>query len=167
MQIGVLSDTHLAGRGLPAEVMDALRGVDMILHAGDLVDLEVVDQLSELAPTLAVKGNMDHGRAARVLPVSRLVEVESFKIGLTHGYGPPWGMPRKVRAVFSGSEVDCIIFGHTHQALVEESGGILYFNPGSPTDRRFARERTLGRLKVDDRLAPEVIRLGKPEKGDG
>ncbi len=163
--IGVLADTHLAGRLLPAPVLDALRGVDMILHAGDLVDLSVVEQLEEIAPTCAVRGNMDHRDAVRALPETRVIEAGGFRIGLTHGHGPPGGMIRRVRAAFS--DVDCIVFGHTHQALIEESEGILYFNPGSPTDRMFAKENTLGLLEVADRLLPRIIRLNRPPAGEG
>lgn len=168
MLLGILADTHLAGRMLPEEVLDALAGADMILHAGDLVDLSVVEQLSELAPTFAVRGNMDHRDAAAALPESRVIEVGRFRIGITHGYGPPAGILRKVRAAFS-EPVDCIVFGHTHQALVEESEEILYFNPGSPTDRMFATERTIGHLRVEDRLVPVIIRLepGPPAESEG
>jgi len=155
--VGIVSDTHLAGRPVPEQVLDALRGADLILHAGDILEMQVLEQFSELAETLAVKGNMDHGDVIRALPESRVVEVEGFKIGMTHGYGPPMGMPRKVRRFFD--DVDAIVFGHTHEPLIKNRDGILFFNPGSPTDKRFATVNTVGLLEVTDRLTPRIVYL--------
>lgn len=165
MLIAVLSDTHLSDALLPPEVLDAFGGADMILHAGDLVDLQVLEQLSEVAPTLAVRGNMDHRDAAGSLPESRVIEAGGFRIGLTHGHGPPGGIIRRVRALFD--DVDCVVFGHTHQATIEKTGGVLYFNPGSPTDRVFARERTVGLLEVGEELRPRIVTLGEARDGEG
>lgn len=167
MLIGLLSDTHLMGSLIPEHVMEMLGGVDLILHAGDILDMAVIHQLESVAETLAVKGNMDHGDAARVLPEKRLIEAEGFKIGLTHGYGPPSNMTRKVLARFD--EVDCIVFGHTHSPLVKEKGGVLFVNPGSPTDRMFADRNTIGFLDVGDRIVPRIVDVGRedePATGD-
>ena len=155
MLIGVLSDTHLVDRPVPDRVIELLEGVDLILHAGDILEMAVIEQLSGVAETLAVKGNMDHGDASRLLPEKRIIGAEGFKIGLTHGYGPPSNMTRKVRAKFD--DVDCVVFGHTHRPLIKERGGVIFFNPGSPTDRMFTSRNTIGFLEVTDQISPRIV----------
>jgi uncharacterized protein len=159
--LGVISDTHLLEASIPERILETFRGADLILHAGDVVVMPVIDQLSTLAETISVRGNMDRGDLARRLPDKKIIDVQGFKIGLTHGYGPPWGMTRKVRAMFD--DVDCIIFGHTHQPLVKEDNGILFFNPGSPTDKRFTKVNTFGLLEITDRLAARLVYLDEVE----
>lgn len=165
MLIGCVSDTHLKGRLLPREVLEAFEGVDLILHAGDILDMEVVDQLGGIAETVAVKGNMDHGEVARVLPDRRVVEAGKFRIGLTHGRGAPSGITWKVARLFEDERCDCIVFGHTHNALIKERNGVLFFNPGSPTDRMFARRNTVGFLEVTDRIEPRIVEVETGRKG--
>lgn len=162
MLIGVISDTHLAGRPVPDRVMDALRGADLILHAGDILEMAVIEQLSGIAETTAVRGNMDHGEAARLLPAKRVIEVGGFKIGLTHGHGPPSRITWKVAGEFG--KVDCVVFGHTHSPLIKERDGVLFFNPGSPTDKMFATRSTVGMLEVTDIIMPRIIDLEQPGK---
>lgn len=157
MQVGVISDTHLSGMLIPDHIVGALEGVDLILHAGDILEMAVIEQLSGLAETIAVRGNMDHEEVNRALPDSRVIEVGGFRIGMTHGYGPPSGLVSRVAAEFDS--VECVIFGHTHSASVEKINGVLYFNPGTPTDKRFATENTLGILEITDVLKPRIIRL--------
>lgn len=159
MLIGCISDTHIKGRPVPQRVLDAFEGVDLILHAGDILEMEVIEQLSRVAETLAVSGNMDHGEVRRLLPEKRVVEAGAFKIGLTHGHGPPAGITWKVAAMFESEGCDCIVFGHTHNPLIKERAGTLFFNPGSPTDKMFARRNTVGLLEVDDRISPHIIEL--------
>ena len=155
MLIGVVSDTHLLGSTIPEHIIEALRGSDLILHAGDILDMAVVEQLSAVAEVRAVKGNMDRGEVAMGLPERRVIEVEGFKIGLTHGHGAPAGMTYRVREEFG--DVDCIVFGHTHQPLSGVRDGILFFNPGSPTDRMFATRNTVGFLEVADIISPRIV----------
>lgn len=162
--IAVVSDTHLLGKPVPEHVMGAIEGADLILHAGDILEMAVIEQLSEVAQTIAVKGNMDQGDAARVLPAKRVLEIESFKIGLTHGYGPPSRITWKVGALFTG--VDCVVFGHTHSPLIKERNGVLFFNPGSPTDRMFAKRNTVGFLDITDRIEPRIVDVRTPDEED-
>lgn len=166
MLIGVLSDTHLMGRPLPRKVMDVLEGSDLIMHAGDILEMRVLDQLSEIAETVAVKGNMDHGEVARLLPETRVIEAGDFSIGLTHGYGPPSNITRKVQKKFD-RDLDCIVFGHTHRPLIKERAGTLFFNPGSPTDRMFATRNTVGFLEVTDKIIPRIVDLSDAGGGVG
>ncbi|MBU1672564.1 MAG: metallophosphatase family protein [Actinobacteria bacterium] len=155
MLIGVISDTHLKDTALPDRVLEALAGSDLILHAGDILDLAVLEQLSKVAETVAVRGNMDHAEVARTLPEKRVIEAAGFRIGLTHGYGAPTSMTRKVAAMFD--DVQCVVFGHTHHPLIKERGGVLFVNPGSPTDRMFARRHTVGFLDLDETITARIL----------
>ncbi|HSD83196.1 MAG TPA: YfcE family phosphodiesterase [Anaerolineae bacterium] len=142
--LGIITDTHVPQRLkiLPPRVWDVFRGVDRILHAGDISSLQVLQQLTQIAPVEAVAGNADlfkHG-----LPLTRMIEVEGRRIGLVHGHGG-WSryLRSKVRDRFGYNEehylrivhgsfgpVDAIVFGHTHRFYQAERAGILLFNPG-------------------------------------
>lgn len=159
MKIGVISDTHIpeASPSIPVEVFRAFSDVDMILHAGDILDMIVIDELSGLAEVRVVRGNMDHYGRTRSLPEVVTVEVAGFRIGLTHGRGRPKGLHERIANSFSG--VDCIIFGHSHQPFNKMLGDVLMFNPGSPTDRRFAPYRSYGILELGDTITGRIIRI--------
>lgn len=157
MRIGVIADTHIpvvAGK-LPDEVFAQFRGVDMILHAGDLVTIKVLDSLSKLSKTIAVQGNMDYLDVRNVLPVKTVVEAGKFKIGLIHGWGPPWGLVDRIKKEFRG--VDAIVFGHTHEAFNEVVDDVLFFNPGTPTDTRFSPALSIGLLEIEDQINARII----------
>jgi hypothetical protein len=176
MKIGVVSDTHLAdAQGIVGSVKQSIRNkrslpalrellrqhfreVDQIIHAGDLVDAAVLDMLQELAPVVAVQGNMDPRPLRANLPEQRILEAAGFRIGITHGSGGPEGIIERVRARFH-EPVDAIVFGHTHHPVNETRDGILFFNPGSPTDRMFAPYNALGLLELSDTITGMLIRL--------
>ncbi len=159
MKIGVISDTHLR------EVTDEfracfnkyLKSCDMILHAGDFVDIELLKFLRDFN-FYGVAGNMDSPEIKNLLPEKRIVEAGGFRLGLIHGWGAPWGIEDKLIKEFS--DVHCIVYGHTHQARNGEKGGILMFNPGTPSDRRFTDDLTIGILTVEERISGEIIRIG-------
>jgi uncharacterized protein len=155
--LGVISDTHLHGKPVPARVMRVLEGADLILHAGDILEMAVIEELAGIAPVFAVAGNMDLSDVARSLPVKRVVEVAGRRIGLIHGTGAPQQITERLRGEFEG--VDAIVFGHTHQAYNRVESGIYFFNPGSPTDRMFAPYRSLGLLEVGEELAGRIVML--------
>lgn len=159
MIIGVISDTHLRNAPVPDIVMESIGKVDIILHAGDILDLAVLDQLSEIGTTYAVRGNMDSAEVAGILPEKRLIEAEGFNIGLIHGSGSPGGMIERVGMEFG--DVDCIVFGHTHVPLIRSESGILFFNPGSPTDRLFTDKNSIGFLEITDRIVPRLVYIGR------
>jgi putative phosphoesterase len=159
-RVVIVSDTHIpkAGPELPRLLLEGLRGSDLILHAGDLVDTSVLDELRSLAPVAAVTGNMDPPEVTAVLPEKRVVEVEGKTIGLIHGWGPPTGIERRVLSRFSG--VDAVVFGHTHNPLVKWLNGVLLLNPGTPNDRRFSNRLSYATLTIEDgELKPEIIYL--------
>ena len=170
--IGVISDTHSAGSGrdLPAKILDALRGVDMILHCGDLECLGVLDYLEEVAPLLAVRGYEDPLEDGdRLAMTTRVVKVEGVSIGMIHDIqwpGPkiptspdgfelalPEGNGREILARKFKEPVDVVLFGDTHEELVMDWDGVLIMNPGSPTypGKRHKRGSlgTIGILQVD------------------
>jgi len=93
------------------------------------------------------------------LPQKSVIQLGNFQIGLMHGWGSPHHLSERVREQFAGEKLDCIVFGHSHQPYDKIEEGILMFNPGSPTDRRFALKRTLGILHLDDKIHGEHIEL--------
>lgn len=160
MLVGIISDTHIpkVGKSLPLEVTERLSGVDLILHAGDLVSLQVLEQLEGIAPVEAVCGNMDWPEVRGRLPESKVLDLEGLKVGLTHGSGAPLGIEKRVLRQFPG--VDVVVFGHTHKALVEERQGVLLLNPGSPNDTRFHPRRSLILLHIEGGSPrPEIVHL--------
>lgn len=157
VRLGAVSDTHLMGRPVPPRVLRALAGVDMILHAGDILEEAVLEELESIAPTLAVAGNMDGGRLREILPEKRVIEVAGYRIGLIHGWGAPDDMTGRLRREFEG--VDIVVFGHTHEACNREEKGIHFFNPGSPTDRMFAPFRSLGILELGEGIRGRIVML--------
>ena len=158
-RIGVISDTHIpkAALDLPERVYKEFRNVDMVLHAGDLVEARVLEKLEQLAPTHAVHGNMDMYDVKARLPAKDIITVEEFRIGLIHGYGAPFRLVNTVGREFNG--VDVIVFGHSHSAYNEKIKGTLYFNPGSPTDKVFAAYNSFGILEVGETITGRIFRI--------
>lgn len=161
MKIAVIADTHIPNNvgEIPKAIRSHLKDVDLILHAGDLIELSVLEELEKIAPVRAVWGNMDPSTIRRNLPAKEIVKAGKFMIGLTHGSGPPLGLRGRVKKLFEADKVDCIVYGHSHapESLVED--GILFFNPGSPTDEVFAPCKSFGMLYIDDEIKGEIIRL--------
>ncbi|OEH86807.1 hypothetical protein BHU72_00620 [Desulfuribacillus stibiiarsenatis] len=127
-RIGIISDTH--GQ-LRTEVLEALRGVDEIIHAGDVVGDEVLRELQRIAPVHAVRGNNDYGEWAMCLPKTQMLEHEGFTLYVLH-------ILQEMDIAPGAAGVNIIISGHTHKPLIEEKGNILYINPGSCGPRRFS-----------------------------
>jgi len=162
VRIGVLSDTHLPDSGealafLADLAAGPLAGVDLILHAGDIVAPGVLVAFAP-CPVYAVRGNMDP--AAPELPVKRVVPVAGLQIGLIHGWGPPAGLPERIRREFAGMTLDCLVFGHSHAPLCRYEGGLLLFNPGSATDRRGQPSTSVGLLEIENgRIHGRIVAL--------
>lgn len=138
VRLGLVADTHLLPRGsavvLPAPLRAGLAGVDAILHAGDIACAEVLAALAEIAPTHAVRGNVDP--PGLDLPARRLLEFDGAAVGLTHGHlGPGATTPQRALRAFAHLPA-VIVFGHSHRPLIAEEGGCLLVNPGSPTQPR-------------------------------
>ena len=160
MKIGVLSDTHIptAGNHLPLPLLKAFEQVDLIIHAGDLVRLEVLDTLASIAPVKAVCGNMDPPAVQKELPDKLHLSIEGIKIGVTHGWGASDGLIKRIRPTLC--DCDCIIFGHSHKPLCQWIEGILFLNPGSPTDKRLSPTDSYALLTVvGKKLEGRIIHL--------
>ncbi len=146
--IGVVSDTH--SKKLPSGMVRDFGDVDLIIHAGDFADAAVLDEMSKIKDVVAVCGNMDGASLCARLPKKRILACGPYHIGLTHGGGPPKTLLDKVRSTFQEDKVDVVIFGHSHHPMNEEIDGVLYFNPGSPTDEIFAPYRSYGILELSE-----------------
>ena len=160
MRILVLSDTHIprAAPDLPDAVYAAMQGVDMVFHAGDFVGKEFFDKLSHLKELKAVSGNMDSRALREILNPKEVIQAGKFRIGLIHGYGAPRELMETVRGEFGS--VDAIVFGHLHSPVNLVKDGILFFNPGSPTDKVFAEYNSYGILEISDKkIEGEIIKL--------
>jgi len=162
-RIGVLSDTHIphAVSKLPARIIKALEGVELILHAGDLVDLQVLDDLEAIAPTAAVCGNMDEAELCRRLPRMKILNLDRFRIGLTHGWGAARGLAERIiTGLDCGSEpLDLLVFGHSHQPYEGTAKGVRVLNPGSPTDQVFAVASTVAFIEIGAELNTRIVAL--------
>ncbi len=146
--IGVISDTHGL---LRPEAIDALRGCEHIIHAGDLGDPEILEKLSALAPVTAIRGNIDKAPWARRLPETEVLEIGGVSIYVLHDLGQLDLKPRS-----AGFEV--VIYGHSHVPKQEARDGVLYFNPGSAGPRRFKLPITVGRLTIaKGRVDGEIV----------
>ena len=151
MRIAVLADTH-ANRleHLPRKIIDALSTVDLIIHAGDFTDVQVLEELRQLGEVKAVHGNMDSMELKTELPVKEIVEIENKRIGITHGSGSPWGIEERVRKMFESDRIDVIVYGHSHKSQNKVIDDILFFNPGKATD-------SFGILTIDGKVRAETI----------
>ncbi|HEX5885026.1 MAG TPA: metallophosphoesterase family protein [Pyrinomonadaceae bacterium] len=135
--IGIISDTHGLVR---PEALKALKGVEMILHAGDIGNREVLDTLNEIAPVVAVRGNNDKGEWAQSVPEWEVVEIGDVSIYMLHDLKESDISPSGVFRV--------VVSGHSHKPSVTEERGVLYVNPGSAGPRRFTLPVSVAHLRV-------------------
>lgn len=163
MLIGLISDTHIPDRAriIPQKVIDAFSDVDLILHAGDLTSLEVIEELERIAPVIAVQGNMDRSNGID-LPKAKTLEVEGIKIGMVHGEVYPRADTQQLVYIAKELEADILITGHSHQPKIEQTDGVLLINPGSPIVPRLA-DRTVMLLEIKNKeVDVEIIKIGAP-----
>src|SRR6266851_5491482 len=136
--LGVISDTHGL---LRPEAVEALRGSDHILHAGDIGAPGILEALAKIAPVTAIRGNVDAAPWARALPETEIIEAGGALIHMLHDLGQ---LDLKPEA--AGFRV--VVYGHSHQPKMEERNGVLYFNPGSAGPRRFHLAVSVGKLMI-------------------
>jgi putative phosphoesterase len=121
--------------------------------------MKFLEKLRSIKEVKGVRGNMDSRAIQEQLNIKEIVTIEKVKIGLIHGYGAPSEIINTVRKEFD-DKVDCIVFGHSHVALNMKKDGILYFNPGSPTDKIFASKNSYGILEVTDKtIEGKIVEL--------
>src|SRR5574344_1306109 len=143
MIIGLISDTHISNRAsnIPEKVFEAFKNVDLILHAGDVIEESVIKELESLAPVIAV------GKT---------------KIGLNHGDIRPRGDTQQLYYLAKELDVNILITGHTHIPMAEEVNDVLLINPGSPTVPRLSDPSVMILEINDNEVDLEVIKIGKP-----
>lgn len=160
--VGLISDTHVSKRAhcLPQKVLEVFRNVNYIIHAGDLVELAVVDELETLAPVLAVHGNMDGIDITGALPRLNSLKVFGWKIGVMHDPDIAFGL-NKMRELVKEHGFDVFVYGHTHVADIKWEGKTLYVNPGSATVPHSPLGKTsVGLLKITkEAIEPEIIEI--------
>ena len=159
MKIGVISDTHMSHptKALLSLVDGIFSDVSMILHAGDLTRISILDVFAD-KKVVAVCGNMDRYDVTQVFSTKEIIDIRGSRIGLIHGWGSPRGVEDRIRGEFQ--DVDAIVYGHTHKAENKVKDGILMFNPGAFSGTLFfKRHRSVGLLMVDDGIRGEIVQL--------
>jgi len=158
IKIGVISDTHLDDYDdkMRRSVAEYFSDVDMVLHAGDMVDLRVL-KIFGGKEIKAVCGNMDNNSVREKYPDHLLFEIKGFKFLLIHGWGSSVDIEERIRAGFK--DVNCIVYGHTHKPANHRKDGVLLFNPGSAVERYVASSRTIGILEIDKDIQGRIIKI--------
>ena len=150
MQVGLISDTHGL---LRPEALTALAGSDLILHAGDVGGAAILPELSRIAPTHAVRGNIDTGDWADELPGSLTIDVGVFRVHIVHRLAD-----LELDPACDG--IAAVIYGHSHKPSIEWRDGVLYCNPGSAGPRRFKLPVAVARLRLEaGTIAPQIVEL--------
>ncbi|KKC47992.1 metallophosphoesterase family protein [Paenibacillus sp. D9] len=151
MRIGLVSDTHLGASAskLPDALVEGLRGVDYILHAGDWTHPRVAGLLEDIAPVDGVAGNNDGPELVRRYGRRKLIELAGCRIGIVHGdLGQGRWTEQKARSNFPDDGVGLILFGHSHAPYSKREGDLLLFNPGSPVQKRRQPRYSYGILEL-------------------
>jgi len=149
--VGVIADTH--GLLLPAAIK-ALKGVDLIIHAGDVGNTEILDDLKSIAPVFAVRGNMDRVEGLRELPETEVIEVGDVLLYAIHDI-------HRLDIVPSKAGFDAVIFGHLHCPSVSKQKGVLFLNPGSAAQPRRNFPASLALLRVSgNSIKAQIVNIG-------
>jgi putative phosphoesterase len=160
--VGLISDTHIPKRALriPPRVFEVFDKVDYIIHAGDLVELAVIDELEQIAPVLAVSGNMDAIEVSGSLPKLNSLKVFDWKIGVMHDPDINSGFER-MRKLTRENCFNVFVYGHTHNAIFNWEDRVLFINPGSPTDpASITNKPSVGLLKITkESIVPQLFEL--------
>ena len=160
---GLISDTHIPTRArtIPEKALEVFRDADLIIHAGDLVQLGALSALEELASVVVVCGNMDERDVRQRLPKMNSVKIYDWKIGVVHDSGALWGTERMKR-IAKQNEFNVLVFGHTHRPFLRQEDGTLFVNPGSPTNPLppFLTKPTVGLLKIiKEKIEPKIVQI--------
>ena len=171
MKMGLISDTHISEkRGkLSNQILESFKGVDLILHAGDISSQTVLDKLNSIAPTIAVEGNNDRARKTLDLNPSEIIEIDGIRILLIHGDKLPSRDFDKYCKFALKENADILISGHSHRPHLERQEDILMINPGSP-NRPIKSDASIAILTIDeekeyknklDKVKVEFIKIEK------
>jgi putative phosphoesterase len=149
-KVGLISDTHGL---LRPEAVDALQGSDLIIHAGDVGDLHILDELKSIAPVIAIRGNMDNEGRAYTLKRTEITEICGNTFYVIHDVS-------KLDLDPSSASIQAVIYGHSHRPAIEKHDGVLYINPGSAGPGRLKLPVTVAMIDIQGKkLSPEIIRL--------
>lgn len=152
----VIADTHIPRRALPEELIPHLKRADLILHAGDLIEASLLDELSLYAPVRAVRGNVDPPELN--LPETIEFAFGGVRVAMIHDSGRKQGRRKRLKKRFPGARV--IVFGHSHEPFLEDEDRLLLLNPGSLTDKRRQMYHTFALLHVQEGgLRAEIVVL--------
>lgn len=166
--VGVISDTHVSSPRSRHAVRLVLklfrrRQVGLILHGGDVGQAALLSEMAEVAPVVAVRGNADSLDLIETLPDRVWINASDRTILLMHGHHGKTARATALAAVQPG--VDAIVFGHSHQPLIEQHDETILFNPGSPTERRWGPHFGVGFLSIDDvGIEPELVLFDDPQQ---
>ena len=152
----VIADTHIPrrARALPEGLIPYLERADLVVHAGDLMDPALLDELAAYAPVRAVRGNLDP--LDLDLPESLEFELGDFRVAMIHDSGRKQGRRARLRRRFPDARV--VVFGHSHIPFLEDEDGLMLLNPGSPTDKRRQPRHTFALLHAEEgRVRAEIL----------
>lgn len=161
-KIGVISDTHIryGSRNLPTTIYKIFEDVNLIVHCGDLLIQDVIDDLEQIAPVVAVAGNMDSYNMKHVFKSNKIIEIGGMKIGITHGNTRGENAWMSAYSCFENAKLDCLLFGHTHSPLIKEVDGMLIVNPGSAMEKRYEKHHTVAMLDIENsKISARIINL--------
>lgn len=164
MKIGIISDTHIKGNNEKLDdfknlLYKNLRDVDVIIHAGDYNTLETLNTIKEFKEFYGVYGNNDDDYIKNILRESKVVSLNGYKIGITHGDGKYKTTIDRAYDKFKDSDVDIIIFGHSHMPLIKTKYNILFLNPGSLTSKRKEKYFSYIILEINEACISTNLRL--------
>ena len=165
MRVLVISDTHIpvTAKKLPSIIKEEAEKSDYCLHAGDFISYKIFTMLSDWTKTYGVCGNMDEFQIREKLPLKQIIQLDEIKLGLIHGRGVPSGLLPYIKNEFSQEikEIDVVVFGHSHYPLDKKIENVVYFNPGSPTDKVFAPYCSYGILDIEGKKCQRrIVRIG-------
>jgi uncharacterized protein len=162
VDVAVISDTHLprGTRALPSACVERLRAADLIVHAGDLMTMAVLEELRGYGQVVGVQGNADDVAVRMALSQRLDLDLDGAKVVVVHNGGPAAGRLERMRRRYP--DADAVIFGHSHIPLHETGpDGFQIFNPGSPTEKRRAPTHTMGLARAkNERVEFELVDLG-------
>jgi len=161
--IGLISDTHIPSRAnkIPDKVFEIFKDADLIIHAGDLTQMDVIKELEQTAPVLAVHGNMDPHDVKAELPEFDTVKIHGRKIGVIHNPAALWGM-NEMKRIAKENNLDILVFGHTHKQFVKLEDNVLFINPGSVNDPLppVLVKPTVGLIIItEEKIEPLIIKV--------
>ena len=165
MKMLVISDTHIpvTADQLPQVILKEAQTCDYCFHAGDLVEYNIIEELSKLTTVHAVYGNMDDGNTKKRLPSKKIVTIEGVTFALIHGSGSLINIISTVTDAFQNDldKINILIFGHSHLPTDQEINGRIYFNPGSPTDKIYAPYCSYGIIELKDgKIIRRIVKIG-------